>query len=95
MADKTAVAVEQTAGMLIDLSTIGVQFVSQLAVKPGQEVKLTLTDASGNLKLMSKVVWASFEIPPNSGPRYRAGAELVEADAASVDAFIQRHKQPS
>jgi PilZ domain len=95
MADKTAVAVEQTAGTLIDLSTIGVQFVSQLAVKPAQEVKLTLTDTSGNLKLIAKVVWASFEIPPNSGPRYRAGAELVDADAASVDAFIQRHKQQS
>lgn len=95
MVDKTAVAVEQTAGTLIDLSTIGAQFVSQLAVKPAQEVKLTLTDASGNLKLMSKVVWASFEIPPNSGPRYRAGVELVDADAASVDAFIQRHKVPS
>ena len=95
MVDKTAVAVEQTAGTLIDLSTIGAQFVSQLAVKPAQEVKLTLTDASGNLKLMSKVVWASFEIPPNSGPRYRAGVELVDADAASVDAFIERHKVPS
>jgi hypothetical protein len=91
MPDKTSVAVEQTAGMLIDLSTIGAQFVSQLAVKPAQEVKLTLTDAAGNLKLMARVVWASFEIPPNSGPRYRAGAELVDADAPSIDAFIQRH----
>jgi PilZ domain-containing protein len=92
MADKTAVAVEQTAGTLIDISTIGAHFVSQLAVKPSQEVKLTLTDISGNLKLLAKVVWASFEIPPNSGPRYRAGVELIDADAASVDAFIQRHK---
>ncbi len=95
MAEKTVVAIEQTAGVLIDLSTIGAHFVSQLAVKPGQELKLTLTDASGNLKLMSRVVWASFEIPPNSGPRYRAGVELVDADAASVDAFILRHKIPS
>jgi hypothetical protein len=95
MADKTAVAVEQTAGALIDISTIGAQFVSQLPVKPSQEVKLTLTDTAGNLKLLAKVVWASFEIPPNSGPRYRAGVELVDADAASVDAHIQPHTQPS
>jgi hypothetical protein len=67
--------------------------VSQLAVKPSQEVKLTLTDISGNLKLLAKVVWASFEIPPNSGPRYRAGLAFVDADAPAVDAFCIRHRQ--
>ena len=91
MVDKTAIAVDQTAGTLIDLSTIGAQLVSTAAVKPHQELKLTLTDTTGNLQLIAKVVWASFEIPPNSGPRYRAGVELVDADASAVDAFIQRH----
>jgi len=95
MVEKTGVAVDTTAGALIDLSTIGAQFVSTASVKPHQELKLTLTDASGNLKLTAKVVWASFEIPPNSGPRYRAGVELVDADATAIDGFIQRHKKES
>ena len=27
------------------------------------------------------VAWASFEIPPKIGPRYRAGIEFIDADA--------------
>ena len=61
-------------------------------LRPQQELKIILTDASGNLKFGAKVAWASFEIPPNSGPRYRAGIEFVDADPAGVEAFIQGHK---
>ena len=92
MADKTAIAIDANAGSIIDLSTIGAQIVCTAGLKPLQELKITLTDGSGNLKFGAKVAWASFEIPPNSGPRYRAGIEFVDADAAGVDAFIQRHK---
>ena len=94
MVEKTVISIDAQAGTLIDLSTIGAQLVSQAAVKPGQELRLILTDASGNVKFLGKVVWASFEIPPSGTPRYRAGAELVDADAALIDAFIQRHKVP-
>ena len=95
MVEKTVISIDAQAGTLIDLSTIGAQLVSQTAVKPGQELRLILTDVSGNLKFLGKVVWASFEIPPSGTPRYRAGAELVDADAALIDAFIQRHKVPT
>jgi hypothetical protein len=69
--------------------------VSQAALKPNQELRLILTDAAGNVKFLGKVVWASFEIPPSGTPRYRAGAEFVDAAAAAIDGFIQRHKVPS
>jgi hypothetical protein len=95
MVEKTAISIDAQAGTLIDLSTIGAQLVSPAAVKPGQELRLILTDASGNVKFLGKVVWASFEIPPSGTPRYRAGAEFVDADAATIDAFIQRHKVPT
>jgi len=92
MKEKTAIAIDANAGTILDLSTIGAMIVTTAGLKPGQELKITLTDTSGNLKFGAKVAWASFEIPPNSGPRYRAGIEFVEADAAALDAFIQRHK---
>jgi len=95
MVEKTAISIDGKAGILIDLSTIGAQLVSQAGVKPNQELKLVLTDVSGNVKFLGKVVWASFEIPPNGTPRYRAGAEFVDADAAAIDAFIQRNKVPT
>lgn len=95
MVAKTDISIDGRAGLLIDLSTIGAQFVAEAALKPSQELRLILTDASGNVKFPGKVVWASFEIPPSGAPRYRAGAEFVDADAAALDGFIQRHKVPS
>ncbi len=93
--EKTGISVDGRSGLIIDLSTIGAQLVSPAAVKPHQELRLILTDAAGNVKVTGKVVWASFEIPPNSGPRYRGGVEFVDADTLAVDAFIQRHRLPS
>ena len=61
-------------------------------MKPLQELKITLTGPGGNIKFLARVAWASFEIPPNGAPRYRAGIEFVDADASEVDAFIQGHK---
>ena len=92
MADKTGISIDGHAGTVIDLSSIGAQVVSTTGLKPNQDLRLTLTDGSGNVRFNGKVAWASFEIPPNSGPRYRAGLEFVDADPASVDAFCQRHK---
>jgi len=92
MAPKTPIAIDSSAGSIIDLSTIGAQIVCTATLRPQQELKIILTDASGNLKFGAKVAWASFEIPPNSGPRYRAGIEFVDAEPAGVEAFIQGHK---
>ncbi len=92
MKSSTAIAIDAGAGRIIDLSIIGAQIVCPATLKPLQELKITLTVASGNVKFGAKVAWASFEIPPNSGPCYRAGIEFVDADAAAVEAFIQDHK---
>ena len=45
-----------------------------------------------SLRFNGAVAWASFEIPPKGGPRYRAGIEFLDADASSVDAYCSRHK---
>ena len=69
---------------------MGVQLVSSGSLKPNQRVRLSLQDESGPLRFNGSIAWASFEIPPKSGPRYRAGIEFMDADGAAVDDFIKR-----
>jgi hypothetical protein len=86
------ILVDGNIATLIDLSTIGAQVVSPTILKPNQRVRMALTDDLGNVRFNAAVAWASFEIPPNSGPRYRAGLAFVDADGPSVDAFCARHQ---
>ncbi len=92
MAPKATAIVDGKTAMLVDLSVIGAQVVTPGVLKPNQEVSVALVDKSANLRFNAKVAWTSFEIPPNSGPRYRAGIEFVDADPADVDAFCDRNK---
>jgi hypothetical protein len=92
IAAKVDVHVDGKTATLIDLSAIGAQVVSATILKPNQRVRMALTDEAGDVRFSAAVAWASFEIPPNTGPRYRAGIEFVDADAPAVDAFCARHK---
>jgi hypothetical protein len=78
---------------VVDLSTIGAQIVSAIILKPNQKVRMILTDDASTIRFAAIVAWASFEIPPKDGPRYRAGIEFVDADAEALEAFCIRHKQ--
>jgi hypothetical protein len=53
---------------------------------------MVLKDEGGTVEFNANVAWTSFEIQPNSSPRYRAGVEFVDADAAAVDAYCERQK---
>jgi hypothetical protein len=90
---KVEVLVDGNVAILVDLSTIGAQVVSPTILKPNQRVRMALNDDLGNVRFNAAVAWASFEIPPSSGPRYRAGLAFVDADAPAVDAFCIRHRQ--
>ena len=92
MAPKVMALVDGKHATLVDLSTIGAQIVSPAALKPNQMIPMTLSDEVGVVKFSAEVAWTSFEIPPNSGPRYRAGVEFVEADAMAVEAYCTRHR---
>ncbi len=92
IAGHVEVLVDGNLARLIDLSTIGAQVVSQTVLKPNQRVRMALNDDLGNVRFNAAVAWASFEIPPNSGPRYRAGLAFVDADAHAVEAFCARHR---
>jgi PilZ domain len=77
--------------MLVDLSIVGAQVVSASMLRPNQRVEVALNDDAAAVRFSAVVAWTSFEVPPNGGPRYRAGINFEDADASSVEAFCQRH----
>ena len=92
MEPKATALVDGKTSVLIDLSVIGAQVVSPAVLKPNQEVSFGLVDKEANLRFRGTVAWTSFEIQPNSSPRYRAGIEFVDADPGEVNAFSERHR---
>ena len=87
----TEVQVDGASAEVIDLSVIGAQIVSTSALRPQQRVRITLADDGGVVRVNAAVAWASFEIP-KSTPRYRAGIEFTDAQAAAIEAFCKRHQ---
>ena len=86
------VVVDGNAATLVDLSTVGAQVVSSAVLKPNQRVRMAFSDDHGSIRFNAAVAWASFEIPSQSGPRYRAGIAFVDVDGAVMDAFCIRHR---
>jgi hypothetical protein len=80
------------AATVVDISTIGAQVVSSIMLKPNQVVRMAISDDHDSLRFNAAVAWASFEIPPDSGPRYRAGIKFMDADQGAVGGFCRRHK---
>lgn len=91
LAGKIDATIDSSAAVLVDLSTLGAQVVSTTVLKPNQRVRLALSDGKTTVRATGTIVWASFEIPPGSGPRYRAGIEFVNPDAAALDGFCRMH----
>ncbi len=50
-------------------------------------------DDAGTVRCIASVVWAKYEIPKGTSPRYRVGLEFIDPDGAALDGFIRRHKQ--
>jgi hypothetical protein len=92
IAGEIGVMVDGNHAVLVDLSAVGAQLVSATILKPNQRVRMSMSDDHGSIRFNAAVAWASFEIPQNSGPRYRAGIEFLDANAAAVDAYAARHR---
>jgi hypothetical protein len=93
LAKRVEVLVDGNQAVLIDLSSIGAQLVSNSVLKPSQRVRMALIDSHGTVRFNASVAWASFEVPPGSAPRYRAGLEFIDANRSAVDAYCARHKK--
>jgi hypothetical protein len=89
--EKVTILVDGKAAVLIDLSTVGAQAVASGALKPNQRVDVVLNDPVDRVTCTATVIWTSFEMA-NTGPRFRAGLDFVDADASSVGAYAQRQK---
>ena len=90
--DGVEVLVDGNPAALVDLSVVGAQVVSPTSLKPNQRVRLSLPDTMRPIRFSAGVAWAAFEMP-KGGPRYRAGIEFFDADAASVTKFIDGNKK--
>ena len=78
---------------VIDLSTCGAQVLSSTILRPNQKVRVSIPNDDFVMRFRGAIAWAKFELPqPLSPPRYRAGVEFIDADAAAVDAFGSRNK---
>ena len=78
---------------VVDLSLCGAQVLSSTILRPNQKVRVSIPNDDFVMRFRGAVAWAKFELPqPSSPPRYRAGVEFIDADAAAVEAFGERHK---
>jgi hypothetical protein len=86
------ITLEGSATLLVDLSPLGAQVVSPVAMRPKRVVRMTLPSEDGEIVCKGRVVWAQFE-QSNGSPeaRYRAGLKFTEVDARAIDAFLARH----
>jgi hypothetical protein len=92
VAGEVEVVVDGNAATLVDVSTVGAQVLTSSILKPNQRIRMALPEENGAIRFNAAVAWAKFEIPAQSGPRYRAGIEFLDANAAAVDAYCERHK---
>jgi hypothetical protein len=86
------IAMDGKTATLMDLSAVGAQVVSPTVLKPNQRLRIVMTDEQATLRIAASVAWASFEMPPKVGPRYRAGIQFIDANAKAVDDFRTRHQ---
>ena len=68
---------------LVDLSVMGAQVMSATILRPNQSVRISVPNDEFVMRFRGAVAWAKFELPkPTEPPRYRAGVEFADADAA-------------
>jgi hypothetical protein len=93
ISDPTDILVDGNRGSLVNLSRAGGQLLTSSVLKPNQRVRVSLTDDAGTVRCVASVVWAAYEIPKGTNPRYRVGLEFIDPDGPALDGFIRRHKQ--
>ena len=78
---------------LVDLSVMGAQVISATILRPNQRVRISVPTDDFVMRFRGAVAWAKFELPkPTEPPRYRAGVEFNDADAAAMDEYCSKHK---
>lgn len=86
------VTLDGAEGSLVDLSSIGAQILSPLAMPPNRLVKMTLRTRDAALACRGRVIWARFEQPRGAAAaRYRVGVKFTDVNAKALDGLMSRH----
>src|SRR5215210_4896048 len=87
------IQVDGNPASVVDLSTVGAQVLSSTILRPNQKVRVSIPNDDFVVRFRGSIAWAKFELPnPNDPPRYRAGVDFADADAAAVDDFCSKVK---
>jgi hypothetical protein len=89
--ERVTVLVGGAVATLVDLSTVGAQVVSPEKLRLSETVDVAFTDADATVQCRASVVWAAFEMK-DTGPRYRAGLDFIDAEREPIGAYALRHK---
>lgn len=92
MKDGVEITVDGNPAILIDLSLVGAQVVSNTVLRPNQRVRVIIGDGKPALRCAAALAWASFEMPKGVQPRYRGGVEFVAPDVDAITMFTKKHK---
>jgi hypothetical protein len=78
--------------MVVDISVVGAQVLSPTILRPNQRVRVSIAGDDTISRFRGAIAWAKFELPKAAGPpRYRAGVEFLDADAAVVSDFYSKY----
>jgi hypothetical protein len=94
--DGVEIQLDGNPAKVVDLSQVGAQVLSATILRPNQKVRVSVPNDDFVMRFRGSVAWAKFELPqPTEPPRYRAGVEFTDADAAAVESFCHKNKTPS
>ena len=85
--------IDGNPALVIDISMIGAQVVCSTALRPNQRIRMSLEGDQG-LRFNAAVAWATFELPAE-GPRYRAGIQFHDANAAVLTRLLESVSEAS
>ena len=81
------VIIDGNPARIVDLSMVGAQVISATSLRPNQRIRMSLGGDHG-LRFNAAVAWATFELPIE-GPRYRAGINFQDANAAVITRLLE------
>ena len=86
------VLVDGLATSLVNLSITGAQLVAPAALRPAQEVGVTLVDDAQEITVHGAVAWSVFERSRKTGETcYRAGLEFSDAEPLVLQAYCAKY----
>jgi hypothetical protein len=79
---------------VVDVSVVGVQVLSPTILRPNQKVRVSIPNDEFVMRFRGSIAWAKFELPkPSEPPRYRAGVDFTDADAAALEEYCAKVRE--